>query len=150
MKIECTRRAIAFHGVGSRELAGRFDGGKITSDGGGLWLRKLEAKLGLMARFTAGFSDQCDPKRIEHMVEELVAQRVYGLALGYEDLNDHDHLRSDPVRALSAPAKYCFSFWPGVSISFCRPGSIQSGPISGLRWMSTSSTYSTTSSSGAS
>ncbi len=102
METECTRQAFAFHGVGSRELAGRFDGGKITSDGGGLWLRKLEAKPGLMARFAAGFTDHRDPERIEHTVEELVAQRVYGLALGYEDLNDHDHLRSDPL--LAAPA----------------------------------------------
>jgi hypothetical protein len=74
-----------------------FEGGKITSDGGGLLLRQLESKRGLLGQFAACFVDHRDPELIEHTVEELVKQRVYGLALGYEDLNDHDQLREDAL-----------------------------------------------------
>lgn len=81
-------------------MRGRFDGGVITSDAGGLLLREVEKRTGIIAQFTACFRDHRDPVRIEHTVEELVAQRVYGLALGYEDLNDHDQLRHDPLLAV--------------------------------------------------
>jgi hypothetical protein len=81
-------------------VVARFDGGDITSDGGSLLLRELEANTGIIRRFAECFTDHRDPDRIEHTVEELVAQRVYGLALGYEDLNDHDSLRHDPMLAV--------------------------------------------------
>jgi hypothetical protein len=81
-------------------VVARFDGGDITSDGGSLLLRELEARTGIIRDFAACFIDHRDPERIEHTVEELVAQRVYGLALGYEDLNDHDELRLDPMLAV--------------------------------------------------
>jgi hypothetical protein len=78
----------------------RFDGLMITSDAGGLLLRELDDKLSLTARFAAGFTDHRDPGLIEHSVLELIKQRVFALALGYEDLNDHDRLRDDPLLAL--------------------------------------------------
>jgi hypothetical protein len=80
-------------------VVARFDGGTITSDAGALLLREVERKTGILAQFAACFTDHRDPELIEHSVGELVAQRVYGLALGYEDLNDHDQLRFDPLLA---------------------------------------------------
>jgi hypothetical protein len=72
----------------------------MTSDGGGLLLREVEKRIRIIGQFAACFTDYRDPERIEHTVGELVAQRVYGLALGYEDLNDHDELRKDPLLAV--------------------------------------------------
>jgi hypothetical protein len=85
--------------LGSREVLASFDGGDISSDGGALLLRKVEEHTGMIRRFAACFTDDRDPDLIEHLLEHLVAQRVYGLALGYEDLNDHDDLRGDPLLA---------------------------------------------------
>jgi hypothetical protein len=76
-----------------------FDGGTITSDAGSLLLREVEAKTGLLAELACCFEDFRDPELIEHSVEELIKQRVFALALGYEDLNDHDQLRADPLLA---------------------------------------------------
>jgi hypothetical protein len=81
-------------------VVAKFDGGDITSDGGGLLLRQVEQRTGIVRQFAACFEDRRDPRFIEHTVKELVAQRVYGLALGYEDLNDHDQLRVDPLLAV--------------------------------------------------
>jgi len=78
----------------------RFDGGRITSDAGSLLLREAEQATGIIRRFAACFTDYRDPDLIEHTAEQLVAQRVYALALGYEDLNDHDELRFDPLLAV--------------------------------------------------
>ena len=75
----------------------RFDGGTISSDGGALLLRQVDHRLNLLARFAECFLDGRNQKRIDHPVGEMVAQRVYGLALGYEDLNDHEQLRTDPL-----------------------------------------------------
>lgn len=100
MNTECTAEQLEFHGFGRREVIGRFDGGRITSDGGGLLLRETDKRLGLMGRLAGCFIDSRNPGAIEHSVESLVAQRVYGLALGYEDLNDHDVLRRDSLLAL--------------------------------------------------
>jgi hypothetical protein len=83
-------------------VQGRFDGGAITTDAGGLLLREVEKRTGIIAQFAACFTDHRDRERIEHTVRELVAQRVYALALGYEDLNDHDQLRHDPLLAVLA------------------------------------------------
>jgi hypothetical protein len=93
---------LEFHPLAKREVRGQFDGGTITSDGGGLLLREVEKRTGIIAQFAACFRDHRDAERIEHTVKELVAQRVYGLALGYEDLNDHDQLRDDPLLAILA------------------------------------------------
>ena len=85
-----------------RQVTARFDGGRISSDGGAVLLGEVDRRLGLLDRLAACFQDRRDPKRIEHNVGELVKQRVYAIALGYEDLNDHDQLRSDPLLALLA------------------------------------------------
>jgi len=102
MTTECNGKLFEFHPLGAREVRGGFDGGAITSDGGGLLLREVEKRTGIVGRFAACFTDHRDAERIEHTVRELVAQRVYGLALGYEDLNDHDELRRDPMLAVLA------------------------------------------------
>jgi hypothetical protein len=86
---------------GGRELVWRFDGGDITSDGGALLLKQLEQRTGIVRRFAACFTDYRCAEQIEHPLLDLVTQRVFGLALGYEDLNDHDQLRSDPMLAVA-------------------------------------------------
>jgi hypothetical protein len=100
MEAECTNPAFEFHPLGSRRITARFDGGTITSDAGGLLLREVEASTGLLDELAACFDDHRDPELIEHTVEALVKQRVFALALGYEDLNDHDQLRADPLLAV--------------------------------------------------
>jgi hypothetical protein len=100
MNTQCNPTQLEFHALGRREVVGKFDGGNITSDAGGLLLRETEMRTGILSRFAECFQDLRDPELIEHTVAELVAQRVYGLALGYEDLNDHDDLRCDPLLAV--------------------------------------------------
>ena len=102
---ECKPKPIEFHALGSREVVGQFDGGDITSDGGGLILREVEQRTGILKKFAACFVDYRKPEAIEHTVEDLVAQRGYGLCLGYEDLNDHDELRADPLLAVMVGKK---------------------------------------------
>lgn len=100
MKAECTAGQLGFHGLGRRVVVGKFDGGKISSDSGGLLLRGVEQRTHILKRLAGCFVDYRDPDQIEHPVESLIKQRVMGLALGYEDLNDHDALRQDPLLAL--------------------------------------------------
>src|SRR6201984_152146 len=97
MATECNQFVFGFHPQKRREIRAQFDGGTITSDGGGLLLREVEKRIRILRQFAACFTDYRNADLIEHRVEELVAQRVYGLALGYEDLNDHEELRSDPL-----------------------------------------------------
>lgn len=99
MITECTQRTFDFQPVGRRQLSARFDGGDISSDGGALLLRETERRIGVVGRFATCFRDHRNPMLIEHTVDDLVSQRVFGLALGYEDLNDHDDLRRDPLLA---------------------------------------------------
>lgn len=99
MQTECTQRTFQFHSRSGRDVVARFDGGTITSDGGGVLLGEVERRTAILRQFAACFTDHRDAELVEHKVEELVAQRVYGLALGYEDLNDHDELRADPLLA---------------------------------------------------
>ena len=99
MATECSREAYLFHGLGRREIVARFDGGDISSDAGALLLREAERATGLIDRVAACFTDHRDPRFVEHTLEELLAQRIYGIALGYEDLVDHDELRRDPLIA---------------------------------------------------
>ena len=100
MKTECTAGQLEFHGLGRRTVVGKFDGGKISSDSGGLLLREVEQRTHILKRLADCFVDHRAPDQIEHTVESLIKQRVMGLALGYEDLNDHDALRQDPLLAL--------------------------------------------------
>jgi len=100
MFAECNQESFGFHPLGHRDVVARFDGGRISSDAGGLLLRETEHVTKIIHQFAACFTDHRDPELIEHTVEELVAQRIYALALGYEDLNDHDDLRHDPLLAV--------------------------------------------------
>src|SRR3972149_6441674 len=95
MKTQCIQEQMVFQQLGRREVMGRFDGGMISSDGGGMLLREVERCLGILKRFAGCFRDYRDPQRTEHSLQTLIRQRVYGIALGYEDLNDHDRLRQD-------------------------------------------------------
>jgi hypothetical protein len=99
METQCNSAYLDFPMLGPRQVLADFHGGDITSDGGALLLRKTEQLTAIIRQFAACFTDHRNPDLIEHTVEELVAQRVYALALGYEDLNDHDNLRRDPLLA---------------------------------------------------
>jgi hypothetical protein len=94
---ECTQSSFQFQAHFSRQVVARFDGGAMTSDAGALLLRQTDRRLNLLPRLAACFDDRRQPWLISHTVPELVAQRVYALALGYEDLSDHDQLRDDPL-----------------------------------------------------
>ncbi|HEY1873102.1 MAG TPA: IS1380 family transposase [Steroidobacteraceae bacterium] len=102
MPTECTPRLFEFEAVERRAVVAGFDGGDITSNAGALLLGQVDRGLGLMRRFAACFADRRDARYVEHSVETLVGQRIFGLALGYEDLNDHDELRRDPTFAVLA------------------------------------------------
>ena len=99
MQTDCIPTKFEFQGSGRRTVTAAFDGGRISSDGGLVLLREVDRIRRLTSRFSECFVDARDPGRIEHSVEELLRQRVYGLALGYEDLNDHDTLRHDSLLA---------------------------------------------------
>jgi len=99
---ECNQSEFAFAEHGARRVTARFDGGTVTTDAGGLLLRETDRRLNLLPRLAECFVDRRNPSLIRHSVEQLVAQRVYALALGYEDLNDHEQLRHDPVLRLLA------------------------------------------------
>lgn len=94
---ECNQSSFGFEACGKREVLARFDGGTISSDGGALLLRQTDRRLNLLERAAACFVDGRNQNQVEHSVREMLAQRIYGLALGYEDLNDHEQLRHDPV-----------------------------------------------------
>lgn len=100
MKTECTTEQMEFQHLGRRAVIGRFDGGKISSDAGGVLLRETEKRTDILERLAGCFRDYRNEDRIEHPVGSLIRQRVYGIALGYEDLNDHDSLRHDVVMGL--------------------------------------------------
>ena len=94
---ECNQSSFGFEACGSRDIVARFDGGTISSDGGSLLLRETDQRLNLLPRLAGCFLDARNQDLVEHSVLEMVSQRVYGLALGYEDLNDHEQLRTDPL-----------------------------------------------------
>src|ERR1700689_2902495 len=97
MQTDCSTKLFEFEAVDRRAVVAGFDGGDITSNAGGLLLGQVDRGLGLISRFADCFTDRRDPRCVEHQVETLVGQRIFGLALGYEDLNDHDQLRKDPT-----------------------------------------------------
>jgi hypothetical protein len=102
---ECIQSSFGFAGCGAREIVASFDGGTISSDGGSLLLREADQRLNLLPRLAECFVDRRDPERVEHSVLEMLSQRIYGLALGYEDLNDHEELRLDPLFGVLAGRK---------------------------------------------
>ena len=97
---DCNQKEFKFQGLKTRKVVGSFNGGTITSDAGSLLLREVETRTGILKEFSECFEDHRNPGLLEHRVDELISQRVYGLCLGYEDLNDHDVLRRDPLLAL--------------------------------------------------
>ncbi len=99
MATECTTRQLRFEGLGRRQIVAEFNGGEITSDAGGLLLREVDRKTRILDRFAACFDDRRDSIFVEHSIRDLVAQRVFAVALGYEDVSDHDDLRHDPLLA---------------------------------------------------
>lgn len=99
MTTDCNAQQLEFQGVGRRTVVAAFDGGTLTSDAGVLLLGEVEQQRGILRQFAACFQDHRNPAFVEHSLEELVRQRVLGLALSYEDLNDHDELRTDPLLA---------------------------------------------------
>src|SRR5215469_6700576 len=99
---ECNQNEFAFAPHFSRHVSARFSERQLSTEGGALLLRETDRKIGLLSRVRKCFSDYRNPVFIEHELGELLAQRIYGLALGYEDLNDHEELRRDPLLALMA------------------------------------------------
>ena len=102
MPTECTPDFFGFEPVEGREVVAAFDAGAVTSDAGALLLGATDRAIDLVDRFADCFRDRRRPDLIEHTVATLVRQRVFGIALGYEDLNDHDELRHDAVMAVLA------------------------------------------------
>src|SRR6266851_6603625 len=102
MPTECTPDFFGFEPVEGREVIAAFDAGAITSDAGALLLGATDRAIKMMDRFVACFHDARREELIEHEIVTLVGQRVFGIALGYEDLNDHDDLRHDPMMAVLA------------------------------------------------
>ena len=99
---ECTQTKFTFQAHFSRQVTGQFNGSTMTSDAGGLLLRETDRRLNLLPRLAQCFLDGRDPARVQHSVMEMISQRVSALALGYEDLNDHEQLRQDPILKLLA------------------------------------------------
>jgi hypothetical protein len=102
MPTECSAERFDFGVVEGRAVDAAFDAGLVTSDAGALLLGATDRAIGMVDRFAACFRDYRRQDLVEHAVGTLIGQRVYGIALGYEDLNDHDQLRHDPVLAVLA------------------------------------------------
>ena len=102
MQTECSAKRSVFGRVEGRPVFAEFDGGALTSDAGGLLLGAADRRLGLVRRLSGCFRDARDPRFVEHSVATLIGQRLFGISLGYEDLNDHDELRHDPLMAVLA------------------------------------------------
>jgi hypothetical protein len=99
---ECIQSSFGFKACGLREIVARFDGGTISSDSGAFLLRETDRRLNLLPRLAGCFLDGRNQARIDHSILEMLSQRIYGLALGYEDINDHEQLRTDPVFGILA------------------------------------------------
>lgn len=99
MSTDCTSRRYEFQGRSQRTIVTEFNGGRITSDGGVVLVGEVDRRRRIVERFADCFSDAREAGSVEHTVEDLVRQRTYGLALGYEDMTDHDELRTDAVLA---------------------------------------------------
>jgi hypothetical protein len=120
---DCKDQPLLFQDLGSRQVVADFSGGTLSTDGGALLLRQADQRLGLSRALAACFADQRDPRFVDHQLHELLAQRVVALALGYEDLNDHDQLRRDPLLAVACEKRdplgqdRCFADNRGVALA---------------------------------
>jgi hypothetical protein len=99
---QCNQSSFGFEACGKREIVARFDGGMISSDGGAFLLCQTDQRLNLLPRLAMCFLDGRNQEQVEHSILEMLSQRIYGLALGYEDINDHEQLRTDPVFGILA------------------------------------------------
>ena len=99
MQTHCSGQRFLFQGPGRRETVAEFNGGRMSSDGGVVLLQEVDRRRRLVERFADCFEDSREAGQVEHSVEDLLRQRLYGLALGYEDLNDHEELRTDALLA---------------------------------------------------
>jgi len=99
---KCNQDSFTFTAHFSRHVEAGFTGGQVSSDGGALLLRETDRKIGLLERLAACFTDKRAAHQIQHPLPAMLAQRIYGLALGYEDLCDHEQLRTDPLFAVLA------------------------------------------------
>ena len=99
---QCNESQLEFEHEGRRQVVAEFSADAISSDGGALLLRETDRKMNLLPRFSRCFQDRRNPVFVQHGLQQMLAQRIYGLALGYEDLNDHEHLRNDPLLGLLA------------------------------------------------
>jgi len=97
---ECNQEVFGFTALFSRRVEAGFTAGQVSSDGGALLLREVDRKINLLGRLAGCFSDGRSPLLVTHQLPEMLSQRIYGLALGYEDLNDHEQLRNDPLFGL--------------------------------------------------
>ena len=102
---QCNRQPLLFSSLKSQKIVADFDGGRLTSDAGGLLLREADRKLGLIRRLAECIPDPRDPFMTVHQQQTMLAQRILGIALGYEDLNDHNTLRDDPLFSVLADQK---------------------------------------------
>lgn len=123
MLTQCTQGFFDFQPLEGRQVIASFNGGKVTSDAGGLLLREVEARFGFVAQFARCFTDYRDPECTTHTLEELLKQRIFGLCLGYEDLNDHEQLRYDPLLAVLVGKK--------DPLGHDRPGRDKGKPLAG-------------------
>ena len=139
MQTECSADLFGFAPVEGRAVVAGFDGGKMTSEAGGLLLGATDRAIRLVDRFAECFADSRAPELIEHTVETLVGQRVFALALGYEDLIDHDELRHDPTMAvlagkLSARRKDCAPLAGKSTLNRLERGSIEPTRYHRIAW----------------
>lgn len=111
----CSKQSLLFSNLGSRQVLANFEGGRITSDTGVLLLREIDKRTGLIQALSNAIPDPRDPSKIEHDQYTMLAQRIFGIALGYEDLNDHDNMRFDP--ALCAAVEQSPSDHPDAALA---------------------------------
>ena len=104
MRTECSADLFGFAPVEGHAVVAAFDGGRMSSEAGAMLLGATDRTIGLVAQFAGCFTDHRVADLVEHTVASMVGQRVFGIALGYEDLIDHDELRHDPVMAVSRRA----------------------------------------------
>jgi hypothetical protein len=96
---DCSKQPLLFQDLGSRKVVADFSGGTLSTDAGALLLRQVDNNLGVTAELAQCFCDQRAPAWVDHSVQEMLCQRLFGTALGYEDVNDHQRLRLDPLLA---------------------------------------------------
>ncbi len=128
----CTQQGLDFGRIGRRVIEADFSGGDLSSDGGLLLLRKADQRIGLSKAVAAVLSDPRDPGRIKHRLRDLIAQRLYGLCCGYEDLNDHDVLRHDTLMQTAVGKAQALASSPTLSRLETRATRAQSIALHGV------------------